>query len=183
MSVAAPTEPDDFSMRDMKPGWFREAPPQCKAAEAAVVTPDFHPPATLDFREPVAHQWRPHRNPDSRLAATGPSPQLSGARAHGTRTYEPRQGRKAATVVCSRLPWSPWYSLPPSPCRGLSIVADGLRRTLLQSLHRQGHLLRRDRLLEDVAISTHLAAPEESALFPFVPWPPTETSGQFAGLP
>jgi hypothetical protein len=26
---------------------------------------------------------------------------ISGARAHGMWTYEPRQGRKAATVVCS----------------------------------------------------------------------------------
>jgi len=36
------------------------------------------------------------------LLEAGPClPHIAAARAHGTRTYEPRQGRKAATVVCS----------------------------------------------------------------------------------
>ena len=33
----------------------------------------------------------------------------AGVRAHGVWTYEPRQGRNAATVVCSVLLWLPWH--------------------------------------------------------------------------
>jgi len=43
------------------------------------------------------------------LATAGRLGLNAGVRAHGVWTYEPRQGRNAATVVCSVLLWSPWH--------------------------------------------------------------------------
>src|ERR1043165_10221559 len=47
----------------------------------------------------LVHPWC--KNPRINLEADSKLRSICSARAHGMRTYEPRQGRKAATAVCS----------------------------------------------------------------------------------
>ena len=94
--VSDPIRPQKFLFFSAIRRPYRPLPPRSPLAHARTRSDTLHD----DFPVLSVQGFNASTLHNKSLPAPQSCVLFSGARAHGMRTYEPRQGRKAATVVC-----------------------------------------------------------------------------------